>query len=63
MDSSDKGNKREIRSACEYQALKSCLEKNNWKKEKCEKEWVEFENLCSTNRRLAKENKLQLPEK
>lgn len=39
-----------IQTACEYQALKDCLEKNNWRKEKCEKEWREFENLCSRNR-------------
>lgn len=39
-----------IQAACEYQALKNCLEKNNWRKEKCEKEWVEFENLCSKNK-------------
>ena len=39
-----------IQSACEYQALKKCLENNNWKKNKCQKEWLEFENLCSKNR-------------
>ena len=39
-----------IQTACEYQALKDCLEKNNWRKEKCEKEWLEFENLCSKNK-------------
>lgn len=40
-----------IQTACEYQALKVCLEKNNWKKEKCEKEWQEFQSLCATNKR------------
>ena len=40
-----------IKTACEYQALKTCLENNNWRKEKCEKEWQEFENLCSRNRK------------
>lgn len=39
-----------IQAACEYKALKQCLERNEWKKEKCEKEWQEFENLCSKNR-------------
>lgn len=40
-----------IETACEYKSLKTCLEKNNWKKEKCEKEWMEFETLCSKNKR------------
>ena len=40
-----------IQSACEYQALKECLIKNNWKKEHCEKEWKEFQNLCQNNKR------------
>lgn len=39
-----------LQAACEYQALKECLERNNWKKARCEKEWLEFETLCSRNR-------------
>lgn len=36
--------------SCEYKALKECLDRNRGKKEKCEKEWREFENLCTKNR-------------
>ena len=38
-------------SPCEYKALKECLERNQGKKEKCEREWQEFQNACSNNRR------------
>ena len=37
--------------SCEYKALKECLDRNGGKKEKCEKEWREFENLCANNRK------------
>ena len=37
--------------SCEYKALKDCLDRNGGKKEKCEKEWREFENLCAKNRK------------
>ena len=40
-----------VENVCEYKALKECLEKNNWKKDKCEKEWTDFQTLCKTNRR------------
>lgn len=38
-------------SPCEYKALKECLDRNQGKKEKCEKEWQEFQNACTNNRR------------
>lgn len=37
--------------SCEYKALKECLDRNKGKKDKCEKEWQEFENLCARNRK------------
>ena len=37
---------------CEYRALKECLERNEGKREKCDKEWQEFQNSCSNNRKL-----------
>lgn len=37
--------------ACEYKALKECLDRNQGRKEKCEKEWLEFQNLCEQNKR------------
>lgn len=37
--------------SCEYKALKECLERNGGKKERCEKEWRDFEQLCSKNRK------------
>ena len=37
--------------SCEYKALKDCLDRNGGKKEKCEKEWREFENLCAKNKK------------
>ena len=40
-----------IEAACEYKALKDCLDRNQGRKEKCEKEWQEFQNLCATNKR------------
>ena len=40
-----------IEAACEYKALKDCLDRNQGRKEKCEKEWQEFQNLCTTNKR------------
>ena len=52
MSSSENSDTVKIQSACEYRALKECLEKNNWKKDKCEKEWQEFKTLCSNNKRL-----------
>lgn len=42
---------KKLETACEYKALEACLRENNWNKEKCEKEWLEFENLCSKNKR------------
>lgn len=36
---------------CEYRALKECLDKNNGKREKCEKEWQEFQNACANNKK------------
>ena len=36
---------------CEYRALKECLDKNNGKREKCEKEWQEFQNACASNKK------------
>lgn len=47
----DTVNTVKIEAGCEYRALKECLEKNNWKKDKCEKEWLEFQTLCDTNRK------------
>lgn len=38
-------------SPCEYKALKECLDRNKGKKEKCEKEWQEFQDACANNRR------------
>ena len=38
-------------SPCEYKALKECLDRNQGKKEKCEKEWQEFQNACTNNKR------------
>lgn len=40
-----------IEAACEYKALKDCLDRNQGRKEKCEKEWQEFQNLCAANKR------------
>lgn len=40
-----------METACEYKALKDCLDRNQGRKEKCEKEWQEFQNLCATNKR------------
>ena len=37
--------------SCEYKALKECLDRNRGKKEKCDKEWRDFEQLCSKNRK------------
>lgn len=37
--------------SCEYKALKECLDRNGGKKEKCDKEWRDFEQLCSKNRK------------
>ena len=51
MASSEEVNVSKAEATCQYQALKACLEKNNWKKEKCEKEWEEFQTLCATNRK------------
>ena len=49
-DEHDEGKFVTIKS-CEYKALKECLDRNGGKKEKCEKEWREFENLCANNRK------------
>ena len=38
-------------SPCEYRALKECLDKNQGNREKCEKEWQEFQNACAHNKR------------
>ena len=38
-------------SPCEYKALKECLERNQGKKEKCEREWFQFQNACTNNKR------------
>jgi len=40
-----------VETACEYKPLKDCLDRNQGKKEKCEKEWQEFQNLCARNKR------------
>lgn len=40
-----------IEAACEYKALKDCLDRNQGRKKKCEKEWQEFQNLCAANKR------------
>lgn len=37
--------------SCEYKALKECLDKNQGRKEKCEKEWIEFQTLCANNKK------------
>ena len=37
--------------SCEYKALKECLDRNGGKKEKCEKEWRNFQQLCSNNKK------------
>lgn len=58
MASSEEVNVSKIEAACQYQALKACLEKNNWKKEKCEKEWEEFQTLCATNRKWVRPDAL-----
>ena len=54
MESDGTGKREEEKfvtvKSCEHQALKECLERNGGKKEKCEKEWQEFQNLCSKNR-------------
>lgn len=50
-----------VKAACEYKALKECLDRNQGKREKCEKEWQEFQNLCERNKKLATEGKLQPP--
>ena len=41
----------EISSPCEYKALKECLDRNQGKREKCEREWQEFQNACTNNKR------------
>ena len=46
------GESRAIKAACEYKALKECLDRNGGKKEKCEKEWEEFQTLCAGNKKL-----------
>ena len=52
MDSGKEGDdKFTTIKSCEYKALKDCLDRNGGKKEKCEKEWREFENLCAKNRK------------
>ena len=38
-------------SPCEYKALKECLDRNQGKREKCEREWQEFQNACANNKR------------
>ena len=38
--------------SCEYAALKECLDRNHGKRERCEKEWQDFQNLCSANKKL-----------
>ena len=40
-----------VKAACEYKALKECLDRNQGKREKCEKEWQEFQNLCERNKK------------
>ena len=49
-DSKDEG-EFVSRKSCEYKALKQCLDRNGGKKEKCEKEWLEFQQLCTTNKK------------
>lgn len=51
MDASEKSEVYVQIKSCEYQALKDCLERNKGKKEKCEKEWNEFQNLCANNKK------------
>ena len=54
MDSKEGRNSEKfvtIESGCEYKALKECLDRNKGRKEKCEKEWAEFQNLCARNKR------------
>ena len=38
-------------SPCEYKALKECLDRNQGKREKCEREWQEFQNACANNKK------------
>ncbi len=40
-----------IQSSCEYKALKACLDKNQGRREKCEKEWLDFQNQCAAKKR------------
>ena len=37
--------------SCEYQALKDCLDRNQGRREKCEREWREFQTLCVNNKK------------
>ena len=46
----------EIRTPCEYRALQECLERNQGSRDKCQREWREFQNACANNKRCVEEN-------
>ncbi len=51
MESTIKNDKLTTVKSCEHQALKECLDRNQGNKDKCVKEWQEFQNLCSNNKK------------
>ena len=53
MDHKGREGFKTISAACEYKQLKECLDRNQGKKEKCEKEWEEFQNICARNKKYA----------